>query len=84
MSTPNNVPSTIGLPGGAPQDIRGVALWMVQLSMALNTYAAIVASAVNKILVDVEGTGVTGDTGTKAYTLQSLVAQLKSTSTIPS
>lgn len=47
MSVPSNVPSTIGLPSGAPQDIRTVALYLSQAVQALLSWISLAATRIN-------------------------------------
>lgn len=49
---PNNVPTTIGIPSGAPQDVQAVAAFLTQLVPALNNWIAQAATAINALLAE--------------------------------
>lgn len=50
MTTPANLPSQIGVPGGAPTDVLSIALFLSQFSQAVNGWIARAANAVNWLL----------------------------------
>lgn len=49
-SKPGNVPSVIGVAGGAPQNLQGVALFLSQLVNSVNGWISGAAQAINYLL----------------------------------
>jgi len=50
--TPRNLPNSIGVPGGAPNDLQSVGSFLTQLVNGLNNWIVQAATAINSLLSD--------------------------------
>ena len=61
----NNIPYSIGVPGGAPGDARSISMFLTQFITALNNWIYLVANVVNNLVLTQTGGVVTEvNTGT--------------------
>jgi hypothetical protein len=69
MARPDNVPSSIGVPGGAPNDVRSIAAYLTQLVTGLNNWVSRAANAINYSLIQTAPQHSTsrGEAGQLAY-----------------
>lgn len=49
-TTPNNVPTNIGVPGGAPTDPLGISMFLTQFCQAVNNWIAGGSTGLNWLL----------------------------------
>lgn len=50
MAKPNNLPTSLAIPAGAPTDPLGQAMFLTNLSVQLNAWLAQAATAINYLL----------------------------------
>jgi hypothetical protein len=74
----NNVPSAIGIPGGAPLDQISTIGWLTQFATAVNGWIALAAGAVNYLLGNARVTTVAG-LGTPTAGLRAFVTDATAT-----
>lgn len=73
MTVPANLPSQVGAPSGAPQDVLSISLYLAQFVQALNAWIAKAATAVNWLL-SVPGTFITASVPSASVSLTTFSA----------